>query len=117
VRERAALFLRLARERGLNTGSSGGTAVVPVIVSSSLRAAALSQALFDRGINSAPIFYPAVEESAARLRFFITCLHTEEQVRETVEAVAEELARLPDGGTSHTGRPCAATPRATRHNG
>ncbi len=28
-----------------------------------------------------PILYPAVEESAARLRFFITARHTEEQIR------------------------------------
>jgi 7-keto-8-aminopelargonate synthetase-like enzyme len=94
LRERAGLFLRLARARALNTGASGGTAVIPVIVGNSQKALALSEALFKRGINAAPIFFPAVEDSAARLRFFITCLHNEEQVRETVEAVAEEWARL-----------------------
>ena len=41
-----------------------------------------------------PILYPAVEESAARLRFFITSKHTEEQIRQTVAAVAEALAEI-----------------------
>ena len=47
-----------------------------------------------RGINVQPILYPAVEEKAARLRFFITAVHTEEQIRAAVDAVAEELARI-----------------------
>ena len=38
-----------------------------------------------------PILYPAVEEEAARLRFFITACHTEMQIVQTVDAVAEEL--------------------------
>jgi len=88
------LFLRLAREHGLNTGSSSGTPIVPVIIGNSLHSLMLSQALFDRGINVQPILYPAVEESAARLRFFITSSHSEEQIRSTVDAVAEELRKI-----------------------
>jgi hypothetical protein len=41
-----------------------------------------------------PILYPAVEESAARLRFFVTARHTEPQIRTTVDAVAEELLAI-----------------------
>lgn len=37
-----------------------------------------------------PILYPAVEEKAARLRFFITACHTLEQIDQAVDAVAEE---------------------------
>ena len=40
-----------------------------------------------------PIMYPAVEETAARLRFFITSEHTEQQIRDAVDAVHEELTR------------------------
>ena len=50
--------------------------------------------MFERGINVQPILYPAVEEKAARLRFFITAAHNESQIRETVDAVAEELAKI-----------------------
>ena len=50
--------------------------------------------MFARGVNVQPIIHPAVEESAARLRFFITALHTEEQIRYTVDVLAEELERM-----------------------
>ena len=93
------LFLRLAKEAGLNTGLSRNTAVVPVITGNSEHALRLSHALYQRGINVQPILYPAVEESAARLRFFITSTHTEEQIRATVSAVAEELAKIVPGKT------------------
>jgi 7-keto-8-aminopelargonate synthetase-like enzyme len=54
----------------------------------------LSRALFDRGISVLPILYPAVEEEKARLRFFITSAHTEDQIRRTVDIVAEEIAKI-----------------------
>ncbi len=94
LHERAELFLNLARQRGLNTGMSHGSPVLPVIIGNSIDCLRLSQALFERGINVQPILHPAVEEKAARLRFFITSNHTERQIRETVDAVADELARI-----------------------
>ncbi|CAJ0713936.1 8-amino-7-oxononanoate synthase [Ralstonia edaphis] len=92
LRERGRQFLDAAREAGLNTGLSAGYSVVPVIIGSSLKAAQWANALFGKGINTQPIFYPAVEEKAARLRFFICCTHTPEQIAYTVESVAQ-LAR------------------------
>jgi 7-keto-8-aminopelargonate synthetase-like enzyme len=97
----AALFLKLAKEKGLNTGMSKDSPVIPVILGNSLHSLRLSQALFARGINVQPILYPAVEESAARLRFFITARHTEEQIRATVEAVAEELQKIDPAHLRH----------------
>ncbi|MEM9351928.1 MAG: aminotransferase class I/II-fold pyridoxal phosphate-dependent enzyme [Planctomycetota bacterium] len=92
--ENSALFLRLAKAAGLNTGNSNNTPVIPVITGNSEHALRLSHALYQRGINVQPILYPAVEESAARLRFFITSSHTEDQIRTTVAATAEELAKI-----------------------
>jgi 8-amino-7-oxononanoate synthase len=94
LHERAALFVRLAREKGIDTGLSSGSAVVPAILGNSLHALQVSDALKQRGINVQPILYPAVEETAARLRFFCTATHTEQQIRETVEVLAEEIARV-----------------------
>ena len=88
------LFLDLAREAGIDTGTCAGLAVIPVIVGSSIRAARLASALFARGINVLPILYPAVPEKAARLRFFISCHHSEAQIRETVRVLVEELGGL-----------------------
>ena len=83
------LFLTLAKEAGLNTGPSGGTPIVPVITGDSMKALKLSEALYLAGINAQPILHPAVEEDRARVRFFITTLHTEEQIRETVQVMSE----------------------------
>lgn len=103
LRARALLFLELAIAAGLNTGLSGGSAVVPVIVGDSLKCISLANALLERGINVQPVLYPAVEEDAARLRFFITSAHTEEQIRDTVAAVAAEMAQLQGGSETADG--------------
>jgi 7-keto-8-aminopelargonate synthetase-like enzyme len=92
--QNSRLFLRLATDIGLDTGTSRDTPVVPVIVGDSQLAIGLSNALFGRGINVQPVVYPAVEENLARLRFFLSSLHSEEQIRSTVEATGEELDRL-----------------------
>ena len=88
------LFFELAKKAGIDTGTSTGLAIVPAITGSSLRAARLADALFRHGVNVQPIIYPAVPEKAARLRFFISCEHGEDQLRHTVELLAKETARL-----------------------
>lgn len=94
LRARAALFLDRARMHGLSTGLACGTGVVPVILGNSVLCLKLGQQLARAGINVHPILYPAVSESAARLRFFITCNLTEEEVIYTVETIANELQEL-----------------------
>ncbi|MEI7861810.1 MAG: aminotransferase class I/II-fold pyridoxal phosphate-dependent enzyme, partial [Planctomycetota bacterium] len=90
----ARLFLQLANESGFDTGSSGGSAIVPVILGNSLNSLRLSLAMFARGISVQPILYPAVEERATRLRFFITSRHTPDQIRRTISIMREELSRI-----------------------
>ena len=92
LRERSELFLKLAADCDLDTGESSDTPVIPVIVGSSSRAILVSQMLLERDINARPILYPAVRESAARVRFFITSEHSEEQIVQAVEAVADVMA-------------------------
>jgi 8-amino-7-oxononanoate synthase len=40
-----------------------------------------------------------VPERASRLRFFLTSEHTADQIRDTVSAVAEEMAAIDKGGS------------------
>lgn len=93
LQQRGILFRNEARAAGIDTGSSTGLAIVPALTGSSAKAVRLSHALFERGINVQPILYPAVPEKAARLRFFMSCEHTEEQIHRTVGALREETAR------------------------
>ena len=75
LRDRARTFLQLCRERGIDTGQSEGTAVVPCIVGNSWVCLQLAQALGRRGINVQPILYPAVEEHLAEaVTFSVGCV-------------------------------------------
>jgi 8-amino-7-oxononanoate synthase len=89
LQENGRLFLNLAKQNSLDTGTSQGFAIVPAITGSSLKAAKLSNQLFERGFNIQPIIYPAVEEKAARLRFFLSSLHTETQLSKAIETIKE----------------------------
>jgi 8-amino-7-oxononanoate synthase len=99
--ENARLFLSLTRKHGLNTGMSQGTPVVPVILGNSIHCLMLSKAMLARGVNVQPILHPAVEESASRLRYFITACHTEQQLRYTIEAMVEELEKIDPSHLAH----------------
>ena len=102
LRDRSHLLLQLARERGMNTGTSSGTPVVPIIIGNSRHALLASARMIERGVNVHPILHPAVEESASRLRFFVSATHTERQIRATIDTLADVLAELDpayvDGG-------------------
>ncbi len=91
----ARLFHDELVKRGVDTGPAlGGSAVIPAITGNSLHALLLSQKLIEQGINVQPIVYPAVAEDAARLRFFLSSTHTDEELARTAEAVATTLAKV-----------------------
>ena len=88
-------FYDRCQEYGLDTGPARGeSAVLPVITGNSFHALLLSDALMHRGINAQPILYPAVADNAARIRFFLSSLHSEAQLAHTAAVVAGELERL-----------------------
>ena len=89
LQERAQYFLREIKDADIDTGYSQGFAVVAAITGSSLKAVKLSNQLFERGINVQPIIHPAVEEKAARLRFFLSSSHTIAHFQATVAALRE----------------------------
>ncbi len=94
LQARGKFFLKQAASSGIDTGNSVGLAVIPAIVGSSIKATRLSAVLFEQGINVQPIIYPAVPEKTARLRFFISCEHTEAEIHDAVGATAAALEHL-----------------------
>ncbi len=94
LKDRGQQFLELAQQHGLNIGSSAGLSVIPIITGGSANAGRLANAMFKRGINVQPIFYPAVQEGMARLRFFICSSHTEDQISQTIDILIDEMAKL-----------------------
>ncbi|WP_322995293.1 aminotransferase class I/II-fold pyridoxal phosphate-dependent enzyme [Castellaniella sp.] len=81
--QRSQQFLGLLQKAGYDTGYAQGHAIVPLIVGSSVKAVKLTQQLFEAGIHVQPIIYPAVEEKAARLRFFLSSEHRENALQQT----------------------------------
>lgn len=94
LKSRGALFLRLAQEAKIDTGKSAGYSVIPAMAGSSTNAVMLSNMLFEQGINVQPILRPAVEDKAARLRFFICSEHTELQIQQTVATLKQAFSRI-----------------------
>jgi 8-amino-7-oxononanoate synthase len=90
----AARFRDGLRARGLDAGASGAHAIVPLMTGSSVRAGRLSAELFQRGVNVQPITFPAVPERAARLRFFLSTEHSEEQIDRALDIVARTVAEI-----------------------
>jgi 8-amino-7-oxononanoate synthase len=88
------LFLETAKRAGLDTGLSEGFSIVPVIVGDSLRTVKLCNLLFEHGIFTIPVTYPAVPMQEARIRFFITSEHTKEQLQKAINITSLELKRL-----------------------
>jgi 8-amino-7-oxononanoate synthase len=91
-------FLAAARAGGLNVGDSWGYAVTPVILGDSVRTILLADRLLHRGYNAFPIIPPGVPERSARLRFFISCEHTDAELDGAAAAIVEELAALDGAG-------------------
>ncbi|MDZ7963840.1 MAG: aminotransferase class I/II-fold pyridoxal phosphate-dependent enzyme [Nostoc sp. DedSLP03] len=96
LQQRSQYFLKQAKAKGWNTATSQNSPIIPIVVGNSLTCIQLSHLLFQAGINVQPIIYPAVANHAARLRFFISCLHTEEQINTTIAALAIAFTQVPN---------------------
>ena len=95
LQARSRLFLDLAKQAGLDTGHSGESSVIPIIIGDSRLALGLSQALYEQGMLALPIVHPAVSPSNARVRFFLTSEHTTDQIGFTVECLAKLVKTAP----------------------
>jgi 8-amino-7-oxononanoate synthase len=97
LQRNAANFHAIAKAKGLKIPSSEiATAVSPVLIGDSIPAVVLSHRLLERGVNVLPVLYPAVPANAARLRFFLTAMHSETDIETALDLTAKELAKIPD---------------------
>jgi 8-amino-7-oxononanoate synthase len=95
LRQNAALFMNLAHEAGLDTGPAIGRGVVPVLFSDPYETLAASSHLMDNGYYVPPIIQIGVPKDQPRLRFFISALHTEAEIRGVTDLLAtREVKRV-----------------------
>ncbi len=88
-----ALFRSEARRHGLDLMASG-TPIQPLLCGDDHRAVAMSKTLEQAGWLVGAIRPPTVPEGRARLRVTLTALHTPEQVRGLVDAIASARDRV-----------------------
>ena len=96
-RERVQSLAARMRE-GLSAGGRrplGFGHIVPVVVGSSDRAAALSDALATEGLVVPPIRPPTVPEGTARLRFTLTARHDARDIERALDTCRRAFERHP----------------------
>jgi 8-amino-7-oxononanoate synthase len=91
LQENSAYFLRKAKENGLDTGISDGTAVVPIIIGDVEKAVKLAVLLNEKNINVQAIFHPVVPINQARLRFFLNSTHSYEDIDYTIDTIVQHI--------------------------
>lgn len=72
------------QESGFNTLNSQ-TPIIPILIGDERIAINMSRDLFDRGIFSPPIRWPAVPKGNARMRFIVSSEHSKEQMDRLIE--------------------------------
>ena len=94
LQDKARLFSQLVKDKSSDKLHSDNSPIIPIIIGNSIQTLKLAHQLFSHKIDVQPILHPAVSENAARLRFFVTALHTEEQINFTVDRLTEEMKKL-----------------------
>src|SRR5947208_142663 len=83
--ERTRFFKDGLEKLGFDTGSSQ-TPITPVIAGEAARAQQLSAQLWDEGVFTPAVVYPTVAKDRARVRTIVTADHTEEDLKEALDA-------------------------------
>jgi len=79
-----------AKAAGLDTGPSVGASIVPIIAGGSIRAGRFVRRAVQARHQRPADPLPGGAEPMARLRFFLSSEHTEDQILHAVEVMAEE---------------------------
>ena len=108
VQENSRNFVEGARKRGLETGLAAGAGVVPILFSdpySCMKAAAL---LVEAGFYAPPIVQVAVPRGQPRIRCFVTCAHTRDDIDAFLDAVVATGLATGQGVDESQGVPAPA---------
>ncbi|MFM7690200.1 MAG: aminotransferase class I/II-fold pyridoxal phosphate-dependent enzyme, partial [Alphaproteobacteria bacterium] len=91
LRAHGQQFIKGARARGLDVGSSWGFGVTPIILGTDIRTFWAAQDLEQRGVYVFPVIAPGVPEGTSRLRFFLSAAHKTAQIDAALDTLAAVL--------------------------
>ena len=82
------LWQRVAQLReGLDMSGTAMSPIIPHIIGDEAESLVVSQSLFDQGLLAPAIRFPSVPKSQARLRITLSANHSEEQVKQLLDAI------------------------------
>ncbi|WP_280310243.1 aminotransferase class I/II-fold pyridoxal phosphate-dependent enzyme [Nocardia abscessus] len=96
LRHNSAYFHRRAKEYGFDIGMSEDSPIIPVMTGADEPAVLAALAMLQRDFSVNAITHPVVPAGEARLRFFINCRHTEQQMDQALATLREVLDGLAD---------------------
>jgi 8-amino-7-oxononanoate synthase len=85
-------FWRGVQALGLDTGTSWGVGIVPVIIGADFTTLQAAERLEARGIYAFPVVAGGVPEATARLRFFLSASHSKEDLEAALSALEGVVA-------------------------
>src|SRR2546425_703809 len=85
MRERTRFFKKGLQDLGVDTGESE-TPITPVIAGEETKAVELSRLLWEEGVFTPAIVFPTVPKGRSRVRTIVTADHTEEDLKEALDA-------------------------------
>ncbi len=94
LRSNSLKFLTKARDAGLNTGSAIGEAVIPVLFKTPEDCVFVAEHLMNMGIYAPPIIHVGVPKDLPRIRFFLSALHTENDIDRVISEILTALSHL-----------------------
>jgi 8-amino-7-oxononanoate synthase len=89
LRNLSSFFQSRLEEAGFDSGTSCKTAIFPVFIEDPHKVMMVNEELHAAGVEASAIIYPAVPRKLSRLRFFLSSLHTEEQLARAVETLRQ----------------------------
>ncbi|MGW4092740.1 aminotransferase class I/II-fold pyridoxal phosphate-dependent enzyme [Nocardia sp. NPDC004750] len=96
LRHNSEYFHRRAKDYGFDIGTSEDSPIIPVMTGADEPAVLAALAMLQRDFSVNAITHPVVPAGEARLRFFINCRHTEQQMDQALATLREVLDGLAD---------------------
>jgi 8-amino-7-oxononanoate synthase len=104
AQENARYFAEGATRRGLDIGLAAGAGVIPILFDDPHRCMHAASLLVEAGYYAPPIVQVAVPRGQPRIRCFVTCAHTREEMDAFLDAVAATgLAAVPSRKVAQEG--------------
>jgi 7-keto-8-aminopelargonate synthetase-like enzyme len=91
LRENSRYFLSAARARNLNTGAAVGAGVITIQFQNNEECIEAALKLLHAGFYAPPIAQIGVPKDKPRIRFFVSAIHTRDEIASALDQLAKEV--------------------------